>query len=164
MNIKEAFSKLAKSTANSMKNPFFVIAALDRDFHDIAENIKEEMPTASDIPFDNTGTSLVSDDVQGAIEEVNSALNTAFKCVYIGNTNQTDLLTVDTSQFSSLGLYFVYVYSYATGGANFAIIFKNNAGLQTLWQTSNTFVTINGNNVELRNTWYSHFYSAKIST
>ena len=41
MTIKEAFEMLAKSTKKGMKNPFFVMRGLSKNFSDIAENIEE---------------------------------------------------------------------------------------------------------------------------
>lgn len=70
MNIKEAFESLAKVTSKGMKNPFFVIRGLYQAFNEIAEGIQEEIPSADKIPFDKEGTTLTSDDVEGAIKEI----------------------------------------------------------------------------------------------
>ena len=72
MNIKEAFESLAKVTFKGLKNPFFVIRGLYQTFNEIADEIEEEIPDADKIPFDKTGTTLSSDTVQGAIEELAS--------------------------------------------------------------------------------------------
>lgn len=39
MRIKEAFMQMSKTVSNAMKNPFFVIAGLERDLKEISENI-----------------------------------------------------------------------------------------------------------------------------
>lgn len=80
MNIKEAFESLAKVTFKGLKNPFFVIRGLYQTFNEIADEI-EEIPSADKIEFDNTGTTLSSDTVQGAIEELDSAITTSTQVV-----------------------------------------------------------------------------------
>lgn len=65
----EQYAPIAKDSSLNTTDltPKNIADVLQDGLATLASSVK---PTASDIPFDNTGTSLVSDDVQGAIEEV----------------------------------------------------------------------------------------------
>lgn len=92
----EQYAPIAKdSSLNTTENtPRNLADVLADELQGIANAVK---PTASDIPFDNTGTSLVADDVQGAIEEVNNKSWT-----FIANLEDGDTVNIDDSVYKEL--------------------------------------------------------------
>lgn len=87
MTIREAFGKLAAATAKGMKNPFFVIRNLHKEFKDIQENVTScgLIQDAKDIDYDNTNSGLTAEDAQAAIDELAGAVDDA----------DTEIATID---------------------------------------------------------------------
>ena len=87
MTIREAFGKLALATAKAMKNPFFVIRNLHKEFKDIQDNVTScgLVQDAKDIDYDNTSSGLTAEDAQAAIDELAGAIDDA----------ETEISTID---------------------------------------------------------------------
>lgn len=77
MTIREAFGKLAVATAKGMKNPFFVIRNLHKEFKDIQDNVTScgLVQDAKDIDYDNTNSGLTAENAQAAIDELAGAVD-----------------------------------------------------------------------------------------
>lgn len=87
MTIREAFGKLAVATAKGMKNPFFVIRNLHKEFKDIQDNVTScgLVQDAKDIDYDNTNSGLTAENAQVAIDELAEAVDDA----------DTEIATID---------------------------------------------------------------------
>ncbi len=79
----EQYAPIAKDESFNTTDltPKNIADVLKDGLQNIADSVK---PTADEIPFDPTGTSLVSTDVEGAIKEVNGKLITKTTNTYDG--------------------------------------------------------------------------------
>lgn len=73
----EQYAPIAKDESFNTTDltPKNIADVLKDGLQNIADSVK---PTADEIPFDNTGTSLVSTDVEGAIKEVNTNIGNLY--------------------------------------------------------------------------------------
>lgn len=137
----EQYAPIAKdSSLNTTENtPRNLADVLADELQGIANAVK---PTASDIPFDPTGTSLVSTDVEGAIKEVNDKIQFKSVTQTTSNVGQT---TVDVlfSKFVSVAVEAMWV--------NYnAVARQSGTGYTSIFVFDNNFTPVVNTSVTLK--------------